>query len=138
MTDHLGEPWDIIDPGIKLKKYPCCGSIHPALDAMLRLLDKTNLTVNEVEELICSVHPSKQHILVNPRPRTGLAAKFSVEYCIARALADGRISIAHFQDAKRARRLGYGISTARYGVAGPGIAGMGQPDYRKNKGMAES
>jgi 2-methylcitrate dehydratase PrpD len=99
MTDHLGAPWDIADPGITLKKYPCCGSIHPALEAMLSLRDNANLAVDEVKELSCSVHPSKQHILVNPRPQTGLAAKFSIEYCMARAVIDDRISMTHFLDA---------------------------------------
>jgi 2-methylcitrate dehydratase PrpD len=98
MAESLGAPWDIVEPGIKLKKYPCCGSIHPAADAMMSLRIKADLTADEVRELVCAVPPSKKHILVNPRPRTGLEAKFSLEYCLARALVDGRISMAHFQD----------------------------------------
>ena len=98
MTDHLGKPWDIVDPGIKLKKYPCCGSIHPALDALLRLRNQEHLTADSLKTLVCAVPPSKQHILVHPRPTSGLEAKFSLEYCLARALADGRISMAHFHD----------------------------------------
>jgi 2-methylcitrate dehydratase PrpD len=98
MTDHLGAPWDIIEPGFKLKKYPCCGSIHPAVDALLSLRGKYAWDESDVSSLTCFVHPQKQHILVHPRPETGLEAKFSLEYCLARAVVDGRISIDHFQD----------------------------------------
>ena len=37
-------------------------------------------------------------ILIHPRPRTGLEAKFSAEFSAAAALADGRVGIATFQD----------------------------------------
>ena len=30
-----GTPWDIVQPGVGIKQYPCCGSTHPAVDAML-------------------------------------------------------------------------------------------------------
>ena len=30
-----GQPWDIVQPGVAIKQYPCCGSTHPAVDAML-------------------------------------------------------------------------------------------------------
>ncbi|HET7634224.1 MAG TPA: MmgE/PrpD family protein, partial [Burkholderiales bacterium] len=31
-------PLDIISPGIAIKQYPCCGSTHPAIDMMLKLV----------------------------------------------------------------------------------------------------
>ena len=33
-----GAPWDIVHPGVAIKQYPCCGSTHPAVDAMLLLV----------------------------------------------------------------------------------------------------
>ena len=30
-----GQPWDIIEPGIAIKQYPCCGGLHTLLDIML-------------------------------------------------------------------------------------------------------
>lgn len=93
-ADTLGNPWELDDPGVKLKRYPCCGSIHPALDAALSLTP-----VGAIETVTCAVHPSKTHILVHPAPANGLEAKFSIEYCLAAALTEGRVSLAHFQDA---------------------------------------
>jgi len=33
----VGVTVDIVDPGLTIKQYPCCGSTHPAIDAMLML-----------------------------------------------------------------------------------------------------
>ena len=35
--EHWGDPYDLADPGIAFKQHPCCGSTHPAVDAMLQL-----------------------------------------------------------------------------------------------------
>ena len=94
----LGNPWDLLDPGVQLKKFPCCGSIHPALEAVLGLRKKENLTAGDLKKLACFVSPDKKHILVHPRPESGLEAKFSAEYCLARAFGHGRISLDHFTD----------------------------------------
>src|SRR3954454_20470987 len=32
-----GRPYDLVSPGIGIKQHPCCGSTHPAVDAMLAL-----------------------------------------------------------------------------------------------------
>ena len=32
-----GRPYDILSPGLGIKQHPCCGSTHPAVDAMLAL-----------------------------------------------------------------------------------------------------
>jgi 2-methylcitrate dehydratase PrpD len=96
MPASLGSPWEIIDPGIRLKKYPCCGSIHPALDAVFGLSESMAPPRGQIKRVDCCVYPSKTHILVHPRPATGLEAKFSLEYCLAAALVDGHLSLSHF------------------------------------------
>ncbi len=98
MSEQLGNPWDILDPGISLKKYPCCGSIHSALDALFGLLQEVPLREEQVEKMECRVDPTKVHVLVHPRPSTGLEGKFSLEYCLAAALLDGKVSLAQFDD----------------------------------------
>jgi len=100
MTDHLGNPWVIQDPGFTLKKYPCCHSIHSSLDAMFDLLDERPLRADQISRVECRVDADRVHVLVHPRPTTGLEAKFSLEYCLAAAILDGRISLAQFEDHK--------------------------------------
>ncbi len=98
MTESLGRPFDILEPGIQAKKYPCCGSTHPSLDAILQLLKEQPFKADEVEKLECEVHPDRVHVLVHPDPKDGLEGKFSLEYCLARAILNGKISIADFED----------------------------------------
>ncbi len=37
MGSVLGKPWDIIEPGLNVKAYPCCASTHAAIDAALSI-----------------------------------------------------------------------------------------------------
>jgi 2-methylcitrate dehydratase PrpD len=98
MTDNLGKPFDIIHPGIRFKKYPCCGSTFPSLHALSQLLQEIPFRPEEVEKVECQIHPERIHVLVHPNPQSGLEGKFSLEYCLATMLLNGRVSIAHFTD----------------------------------------
>ncbi len=98
LTENLGKPFDVIDPGVQLKKYPCCGSTHPSLDTILRLMQEHPFRAEEVESVECEVHPERIHILVHPDPQDGLEGKFSIEYCLATAILRGRVSLTDFTD----------------------------------------
>jgi len=49
MTENLGKPFDVSQPGVQLKKYPCCGSTHPTLDTILKLMQEHPFKPEEVE-----------------------------------------------------------------------------------------
>jgi 2-methylcitrate dehydratase PrpD len=91
------DPLDILKPGIAIKQYPCCGSTHPAIDAMLSLVEAHGLTPAMVERVDSWTHPRRLAHTNRPLPRGPLDAKFSVQYCLARALMHGRIRIEHFE-----------------------------------------
>jgi 2-methylcitrate dehydratase PrpD len=101
LARRLANPWEIDRPGVLLKKYPCCGSIHPALDALLAIEGRPEPA--KIRGIQCRLHPDKTHVLGEEIPRTGLEAKFSVPYCLAATLLHGHLSLAHFEDAKVAR-----------------------------------
>jgi 2-methylcitrate dehydratase PrpD len=92
-----GAPLDILKPGIAIKQYPCCGSTHPAIDAMLALVERHALTPAAVERVDSWTHPRRLAHTNRPEPKSALDAKFSVQYCLARALLHGRISLDHFE-----------------------------------------
>jgi 2-methylcitrate dehydratase PrpD len=92
-----GRPWDIVQPGVAIKQYPCCGSTHPAVDAMLSLVRGHGLTPAMVERVDSRTHPRRLAHTNRPEPNSELDAKFSVQYCLARALSDGRVSLEHFE-----------------------------------------
>src|SRR4029077_11959322 len=97
ILEHWGDPFDIVEPGIAVKQYPCCGSTHPALDVMLDLVRRHDLKPANVARIESWIH-TRRPAHTNPaRPHTGLAAKFSVQYCLARALTDRAIRIEHFE-----------------------------------------
>ncbi len=93
-----GRPWDIVQPGVAIKQYPCCGSTHPAVDAMLSLVREHALTPAMVERVDTWTHPRRLAHTNRPDPNSNLDAKFSVQYCLARALLNGRVSLEHFED----------------------------------------
>lgn len=92
-----GDPWDIVQPGVAIKQYPCCGSTHPAVDAMLMLVREHGLTPAMVEHVDSWTHPRRLAHTNRPDPQSELDAKFSVQYCLARALLDRRVSLEHFE-----------------------------------------
>ena len=91
------DPWDVVVPGVAIKQYPCCGSTHPAIDAMLRLVRDNNLTPEAVERIDSWTHPRRLAHTNRPNPQSELDAKFSVQYCLARCLVDRCVSIEHFE-----------------------------------------
>jgi 2-methylcitrate dehydratase PrpD len=97
MLAHWGDPFDIVKPGIAVKQYPCCGSTHPALDVMLDLVRRHDLKPTQVARVDSWTHARRLEHTNRPDPQTGLEAKFSVQYCLARALTDRTIRIEHFE-----------------------------------------
>jgi 2-methylcitrate dehydratase PrpD len=94
---HWGAPFDVVKPGISIKQFPCCGSTHSALDVMLDLVRRHDLREEKVARIECRMHAWRLEHTNRPDPQSGLEAKFSVQYCLARALSDRAIRIEHFE-----------------------------------------
>ena len=92
-----GNPWDIVEPGIAIKQYPCCGSTHPAIDAMLTLVREHDLKPADVARIESWTHTRRLEHTNRPNPQSELDAKFSVQYCLARALVDRKVAIGQFE-----------------------------------------
>jgi len=83
------------EPG--LKPYACCGSTHSSINRMVHLARTHNLTPERIEAIEIMPHPRRLTHTDNPDPRTPLGAKFSVQYVVARALADRAVRLDHFE-----------------------------------------
>ncbi|MDR3529679.1 MAG: MmgE/PrpD family protein [Rhodopila sp.] len=83
------------DPG--LKPYPCCGSTHPSINRMIELARHHDLRPDRIAHIMVMPHARRLPHTNNPDPRTPLAAKFSIQYCVARALADRSVKLCHFE-----------------------------------------
>ena len=92
-----GEPLDIVNPGACYKQYPCCASTHAAVDAALELREQHAFTPDDITR-IETYTPARRLAHTNrPDPQTPLDAKFSVQYCVARALVSGSVVFEHFE-----------------------------------------
>jgi 2-methylcitrate dehydratase PrpD len=89
-------PLDITRPGVAIKQYPCCGSTHPAVDAMLALVREHDIAAASIERVDAWTHPRRLAHTNRPDPNSTLDAKFSVQYCLARAAIDRQVTLAHF------------------------------------------
>ena len=97
VLDGWAEPLNIVSPGVAIKLYPCCGSTHPAIDAMLALVRDHGLTPDDVADISSTTHTRRLKHTDRPDPQSALEAKFSIQYCLARALRDGRITLDQFE-----------------------------------------
>ena len=97
ILERWAKPLDIVNPGIAIKQYPCCGSTHPALDAILKLAREHKPAADDIERVEVWTHARRLEHTNRPAPKSDLDAKFSVQYCMARALLDRSISIEHFE-----------------------------------------
>ena len=96
----LGDGKYLAEDGVEVKKYPCCGSAHVALDAMFELLRVQEVDASQVDEVEVRVDFDPPRSLIHHRPETPLEAKFSMEYCMAAALLDGTIDMGTFDAGK--------------------------------------
>ena len=98
-TAQWADPLDIIEPGASYKLYPCCYSTHAAIEAALNIVKKHGRldpkNIARVES-----HTADVRLLHTdrPSPNSELDAKFSVQYCVLRALIDGRVVMEHFEN----------------------------------------
>jgi 2-methylcitrate dehydratase PrpD len=66
---------------------------------MIHLARTHNVTPERVEKIEILPHARRLPHTNNPDPRTPLGAKFSVQYVVARALADRAVRLEHFEEA---------------------------------------
>jgi 2-methylcitrate dehydratase PrpD len=103
LAEALGRPYELASPGLSVKLYPCCYATHRAVEGVMELRGAHALPAEEVTEVVVRVPPGVLAPLISWRPRTGLEGKFSMEYAVAAALWDGRLTLATFTDDAVAR-----------------------------------
>lgn len=92
-------PLELHASGFEIKQYPMCYAVHRAIDGVLELRGEHGLTLDRVASARIVTSAGGLVPLIHHRPVTGLQAKFSMEYAVAAALADGAVGLASFEDA---------------------------------------
>ncbi len=95
---NWGTPWNVTNPGPSVKVYPCCGSTHGAIECTLAIRSQGSPNPKEVRTIEILTDPKRLPHTDNVNPTSGLSAKFSVQYVVARALLDGRVGLSDFEN----------------------------------------
>jgi 2-methylcitrate dehydratase PrpD len=97
--DDWLDPPEILDPGIAIKLYPCGAHTHPFIEMIRRIATENALSADDVARIDIRMERSRHAHTDRPNPGSGLDAKFSVQYTVARALLNGHPLLSHFDDA---------------------------------------
>jgi 2-methylcitrate dehydratase PrpD len=100
MTRDLGKYYFVTEPGVSIKKYPCCYRTHRAIDATFELLRENNVTYEDVAEIRVDENLYDRQLLKYSEPVIGNDGRFSMEHCLAAVLVDGRVDEETFGDPK--------------------------------------
>ena len=92
----LGNPLELEAFGLAPKLYPCCGSTHRVLDLVLEMQEENGFSADEVDHVHTLVGFGNKRNLMYDDPQQEMEARFSMNYCVAVALLDGRVSLGHF------------------------------------------
>jgi 2-methylcitrate dehydratase PrpD len=92
---------------VSFKAWPSCRDTHIYVQTALELLSSQAFDPKEIESVTAMVTPQAM-IICEPadlkrRPRTAIAAKFSLYYTLATTLIDQRVNFASFSDAALVR-----------------------------------
>ena len=98
VVENLQNKCYLVESGIEIKKYPCCGSAHLALDAAFNLLSQGAIDPQAVDKIEVMVDFDPPRSLIHSRPMSSLEGKFSMQYCLAAALLDRRVGLQSFSD----------------------------------------
>lgn len=97
-TEKIGSPLMIEEFGLKVKRFPNCGSVHRSLDGLLELREKHGFTAADVEEIFVRAPASHLRNLMYDRPVNAMQAKFSLEYGLAAGLLRGKAGLEEYSE----------------------------------------
>ena len=95
----LGNPYDIVSPGVSLKLYPCASPAHTAIDTALQLAQQYRVAPEQLAAVKVGVTAAALESLPFSTPANGWEARFCLSYIVAVALAYGQPLIDNFTDA---------------------------------------
>ncbi len=135
VLENLGKTCYLVESGIEIKKYPCCGSAHLALDATSRILEQEPVNPSDVEKIEVLVDFDPPRSLIHDRPKSSLEGKFSMQYCLAAALLDRKIGLGTFTDEQVLRLEAQSLmpKVTMYRIAGY----QGQPSWTEAYNQVE-
>jgi len=97
--DDLGEIFNLLDPGYKIKPFACGGLLHTAIEAALYLRNDVLPRLDRIERIAIGVTPHAANRVIDAYPWSEDSSRFSLKYLIPNALIHGRPGIETFSEA---------------------------------------
>lgn len=95
LTDRLGERWALAETSFKY--HASCRHTHPAADALLQIVERHNLALEDIEEVTAHVHQGAIDVLgAVEAPATVHQAKFSMGTTLGLIAAYRRAGLPEF------------------------------------------
>jgi 2-methylcitrate dehydratase PrpD len=94
----LGAPWTFAEPGVSIKPHPSGSLTHPGMTKMKQLIAENNITAKDVRRVRIGTNSNMPNALIHHQPQNELQAKFSMEFCMAILLLEGRAGLTEFTD----------------------------------------
>jgi 2-methylcitrate dehydratase PrpD len=85
-------------PGVSIKPFPSGSLTHPGMTELLRLIRTENIKAADVEQVEVGTNHNLPNALIHHHPKNALQAKFSMEFCMAILLVDGKAGLRQFTD----------------------------------------
>jgi 2-methylcitrate dehydratase PrpD len=96
--DTLGNPWNLVNPGLMFKYYPCAHIAHFGAYAGQQLREKHSIDWQQIEEIEFRLPHLLSRNSSPPDPETGVQGRFNMGYCLCRSLIHGGIEFSFFTD----------------------------------------
>jgi 2-methylcitrate dehydratase PrpD len=119
LAEGLGVEYAVL--GVGFKPWPTTGHAHPFIEAALQLASEHSLTEGDIADVRLRGGPRIrtfcEPLATRRRPQTGVEAEDSIFFGVAKALVNGRVTLADFQQEglqqpeilRLADRMGYAI-----------------------------
>ena len=94
----LGKEYQVLKNSFK--PYAACLLIHPAIDGLIWMREQGDFELDSVDQIDLEVSPLCMTVTDNSDPKNGLEGKFSIYFCAALALAEGKVQESQFTQEK--------------------------------------
>ncbi len=98
IVGHLGQPWTFASPGVSIKPHPSGSLTHPGMTEMARLIRENGICADDIKQVDVGTNHNMPNALIHHRPQNELQAKFSMEFCMAILLLEGKAGLLEFTD----------------------------------------
>ena len=98
IVERLGNPWTFQNPGVSIKPFPSGSLTHPGMTELLRLIQANSIRAEDVARVEVGANRNMESTLLHHHPKTGLQAKFSMEFCMSILLLDGKADQTKYTD----------------------------------------